>query len=155
MAKDFLSTVSPSPPELEHDYLGKLEVDPKDKLDFGVKGMKWGIRKSDSSSSSSTSSTTHPSTHSANETSADRYNRLLSQVKEKGGNSLTDEELRFVNNRGDAIARVQRLSADKPNWIQEAAKDVLQQAAKKTMKTVAANLSKKYIADQLVKSATK
>lgn len=153
MARNFLSMArrSQADKELEHDYLGKLELESKDKLDFGVKGMKWGIRKSDSSNSSSGSKGTPQGSHMGSDHPAVRYNRLLAQAKEKGANSLTEEELRFVNQRADAVARVERLTSEKPSWINEAVKGALSAAAKKTMKSVATGLAQQYIAKPIVK----
>lgn len=137
----------------DRDYLANLKLDPDDKLDSGVKGMRWGIRKSDSSSGSSTSKsgeapTSAGSAH-GSETSAQRYTRLLGQAKQKGGNSLTDDDLRFVTQRGDAINKVNRLNERKPGWAAEAAKQVLLQAAKKQLSKVADGVADKYISEPL------
>ena len=155
MAKDFLSTVSPSPPtkELEHDYLGKLEVDPKDKLDFGVKGMKWGIRKSGSSGSSSGSKSIPKAP--ANENSAQKYDRLRSQIKSHGPNSLEPDELNFVNARTEAISKINKMNVASPGWLTDTSKVVLQETSKSLMKDLAGAAVKEFIAKPIIKTVIK
>lgn len=154
MAKDYLSTVSPSPPaeELEHDYLGKLELDPEDKLDYGTKGMRWGIRKSDSSggSSSNGSKGSIPKAP-ANEGHAEKYNRLRSQIKTHGPNSLSPEELNFVNARTEAIAKINKMNVASPGWLSDTTKVVMQETTKTLMKDLAVRAGKEFIVKPLIK----
>lgn len=138
------------------DYLANLKLEPGDKLDFGVRGMRWGIRKGTSSSGSSSSgSSTSTSKPTGPEHPAERYTRLLAQAKQKGANSLNEEELRFVTQRGDAITKVNRLNERKPGWLSEAAKQALTGAAKKRLNSIADGVSKKYIDDVLLNTVTK
>jgi hypothetical protein len=157
MAKDFLSTVSPSQPddELQHDYLGKLDLDPEDKLDYGVPGMKWGRRKSEATGESkSAASKTIPKAP-ANEGSAQKYDRLRAQIKSHGPNSLEPDELNFVTARTEAIAKINKMNVASPGWLTDTSKIVLQETTKTLMKDLAGAAVKEYIAKPLIKSAIK
>ena len=132
---------------MAQDYLAMVTPKKGDKLDFGIKGMKWGVRRSKEQLAADKNSPTKPP---ENESSSDRYNRLLTQAKKSGGNSLTDEELRFVTSRGDAIRRVQQLSNEKPSWISDTAQQVLKNAAKQSLQSVANSVAKKYINDAII-----
>lgn len=123
------------------EYLANLPPESGDLMNTGVKGMKWGIRKKDAPAA--------PTKKSGPETSSDKYTRLLAQAKKGGGNSLSDDDLRFVTQRGDAIAKVNRLNEQKPGWIQDVAQQVIKQAAKKQLQSITENVSKKYIGDVL------
>jgi hypothetical protein len=148
------------------DYLAMRKVDPEDREDHGVKGMKWGVRKPRGSASgtggikaalgrkSKTPEKPAPKP-SGPETSSQKYDRLLAQSKAKGANSLHDEELRFVTQRADAIAKINKLHQQNPNFVKDAVKQALKNAAKREMQNIAAGIAKKYISDELLGSTKK
>lgn len=138
--------------ELQHDYLGQLKLESNDKLDYGVKGMKWGIRKpSDSAGSTSGGSTTKSIPKApANETHGQKYDRLRMQVKTHGTNSLSQEELNFVNARTEAIAKINKMNVSSPGWLTDASKVVLQETTKTLMKDLAVKAGKQFIVKPLI-----
>lgn len=146
------------------DYLANLKLDPNDKLDYGVPGMKWGRRKSEAPSSDSTSSgsksgggsKTAAMPHApANESHGARYDRLRSHIKAHGANSLSSEDLNFVNSRTEAIAKINKMNVSHPGWLTDASKIVLQETTKSLMKDLAGAAVKEYIAKPLIKGAIK
>lgn len=151
MAKDFLSMASPSPSDAEHDYLGKLELDPKDKLDYGVPGMKWGQRKSDATGTSKSSGSKPIPKAPANENSAQKYDRLRAQIKSHGPNSLEPDELNFVNARTEAIAKINKMNIASPGWLTDTSKVILQETTKTLMKDLAVKAGKEFIVKPLIK----
>lgn len=138
----------------EKNYLAMYLAGPEDRQDAGVKGMKWGIRKRDVPGKPATVGPAAKKSG-GSETSSEKYDRLLKQAKDKGGNSLTDDDLRFVTARGNAIAQVERMHQQNPNWIADAAKQVLKNAAKKQMQNLLDGASKKYITDPLLSPGSK
>lgn len=139
------------------NYLAMHLASKADHQASGVKGMKWGVRKPTGSKPSGRLSsrltgkkqTPPPKKKSGPETNADRYSRLLGQAKKDGANALSDDDLAFVTKRGDAIRKVNALNEKKPGWLADAAKTALKNAAKREMQQVTANLTKKYISDEL------
>lgn len=203
MAKDYLSMVSPSPADAEH---------------YGVKGMRWGIRRdpktgarpiavalnesafgratqrnvdrynrnqaakamkkavkttdpekkakalkkaedfgADISSKGAKAQATKasPPKAPANEPASQKYNRLRTQIKTHGPNSLEPDELNFVNARTEAIAKVNKMNLSSPGWLTDTSKVVLQDTTKTLMKDLAKAAVKEYIAKPLIKSAIK
>jgi hypothetical protein len=117
---------------------------------FGVKGMKWGIRKSDSSGSSRGGSKSIPKA-SANETHGEKYNRLRSQIKTHGPNSVSTEDLNFVNARTEAIAKINKMNIASPGWLTDTSKVILQETTKTLMKDLAVKAGKQFIVKPLIK----
>jgi hypothetical protein len=159
-SKDHIEHADTDPTEivlalnLTLDDLGQVidveSVDPSTLEHSGVKGMKWGIRKMRGEPAHPTNA--HHGNPKANETNADRYTRLLSQAKKEGANSLSDDDLKFVTLRGDAISKVNRLNQTNPNWVHDAANQALKQAAKKGMQMAVEHATKKYITGPLLGS---
>jgi hypothetical protein len=164
--------------EVEHsgdipDYLAAAFVTEGDKVDYGVKGMKWGVRRSSSqlksaaksrgeskkteskpeekkttsSSSSSTSGQVQPPSV---ETSAQRYARLAETAKQGGASSLSDTDLKFFNARTDAITKINKMYEEKPGWLAETSKKVLLNTAEQTMQQVSNGVAKKYISGPIL-----
>lgn len=152
------------------DYLGMRVVEKGDKKDHGIKGQKWGIRRSPTqlksakkttevktevkkTPTSTTSKTTvtksapkpEDTTPFGQETSQAKYARLKAQAKENGPSSLSDADLKFVNSRTEALAKVAKLTETKPTWLQETTRAVLKNAAQRQMQTVANEFADKYI----------
>lgn len=170
---DYLSLAKTRPPkgELEHsDLVAMLEVDEeRDAKQHGILGMKWGRRRTDAQLVADTkarhaagapvtttakakavvpdATTEHKKVVGAasGETSAARYNRLREQAKTQGANSLDEQDLKFMNARADAIAKVQKMNETQPGWLSTTSKKVLQQAAQNTMQNIADGVAKKYI----------
>lgn len=141
---------------VEHDdlvgeYSGSLTLEEADKLDYGIKGMKWGIRRSKSELRSGKSSDDDaPKKPSGPETSGEKYKRLLAEAKKGGANSLSEADLKFVNSRTDAISKINKINAANPNWIKEAAKEAGKQAVKRSMNEISAAVVDKYVTTPLV-----
>lgn len=136
------------------DYLAMRKVEGDDKLDHGVKGMKWGRRRTPaqlalargSSDASSTKKTDVP------ETSSARYNRLKAQAKEKGANSLDDEDLKFFNARTEAMAKINKMNQQDPGWLSETTKKIIQKTTQETLQNVASAVAQQYVTKPVVKS---
>jgi hypothetical protein len=165
------------------DYLGSISVDPTDKLDHGIKGMKWGIRRSDSqiakatsqrksegkevtstaksastsstsTSPNKTSSTSSTSTH-TQESSQARYSRLKAQAKSGKAHEMDDADLKFFNARTEALAKVAKMNEQQPGWLAKTSKEVLQNTAKASMQAIASAAAQKYINERLIDQLNK
>jgi hypothetical protein len=140
------------------DYLGMITPKPADRQDHGVKGMKWGVRRSSAQlkvaaakrgESSSTSSSSKPS---GEESSTARYNRLRAQAKAGGGSQMSDADLKFFNARTEALAKVNKLNETNPGWLKTTTKNVLQQAAQRQMQSIADGIANKYISGPVIEA---
>lgn len=130
------------------DYLGMFVAkEEEERLDYGIKGMKWGQRRSRAQLAAAKKGGTEKPD--GPESSSQKYSRLLAKSKKEGANSLSDEELRFVTQRGDAIRKVNQLNEKKPGWLADATKTALKNAAKREMQNITSNVAKKYISDEL------
>lgn len=119
-------------------------------LHYGVKGMKWGVRRSNSGGRLTSTpaaakahaegrvhTKTETAPHSgAQESSIAQYNRLKKQVAKKGASSLSDEELRFLNSRAEAISKANKTFHNQNSWLSKNVKSSLDAAASKLMKDV-------------------
>ena len=123
-----------------------------DLLQHGVKGQKWGIRRTPAQLASASKSSGDTTKTSTSETSQDRYNRLKAQVKEKGAGTLSDDDLKFVTARAEAIARVSKMNQQDPGWLSEVSKRVLQKTAQESMQNIASAIATQYITRPVVKS---
>jgi len=139
------------------DYVAMIRAKPEDRQDHGVKGMKWGVRRSSSqlkveaakrgeAKPASSSSTEHH----GSETSQARYARLKAQAKAGGASSMSQEDLKFFNARTEAVAKVNKLNETNPGWLKTTTKTVLQQAAQRQMQAVADGIAGKYISDPIL-----
>jgi len=146
------------------DYLGAIFAKPGDKVDYGVKGMQWGVRRPRSvlrkeaakrtsrdagtkKAEASGSKASSPSLKAATgeETSAARYSRLAAQAKAGKGSELSDTDLKFFNARTEALNKVNKLNEEKPGWLAETAKTVVQKSAQRQMQMLSDTLADKYI----------
>lgn len=140
--------------EVDEDLMGDNELE-----HHGIKGMKWGRRRSPAQlaaakqetegSSSSSSSTKKPE---GPESSSDRYARLQAQAKGGGASKMDDADLKFLNARTEALAKVSKLTEQKPGWLSETGKKVLRSAAEKQLQSVADSIANKYISEPIVKN---
>jgi len=152
------------------DYLAAIFKKPEDAGHHGVKGMRWGIVRSDAQISNDTqkrhssgekvtpsakakAAVAHP-THNpdGSETSATRYARLSEQVKAGNTGVMSEPDLRFFNARTEALAKVNKLNEKNPSWLTSTSKKVLQQAAQNTMQSIADGVAKKYISGPLLEA---
>lgn len=142
------------------DYLAMVTPEPEDRQDHGVKGMKWGIRRSDAQlkaaaakrGDSPASTETKKTVTDGAETSSARYSRLKAQAKAGKGSEMSDEDLKFFNARTEALSKIAKMNETKPGWIADTAKKVLQQTAQNGMQEVVDALRKKHITGPIVKS---
>lgn len=134
------------------DYLANVTKKLEDVEHHGIKGMKWGIRNKRGTASAASSDTSTPS---SSETPSERYTRLLAHAKKNGSNVLSEDDLKFVTARGDALMKVDRLNSTNPNWASKAAKTAAKQAAQKTMQVAVDHATKKYITTPLLKKVKK
>lgn len=137
------------------DYLANREVEEGDKVDYGIKGQKWGIRRTKAqlqAADSKGTSEDKPKTPPANESASQKYDRLKSEAKAGRSSQLSDEDLRWFNARTDALTRINKLNQRDPNWLKNTTKQVLRDVAKETMKSVVTGAAKQYISNPLVDS---
>lgn len=151
------------------DYLAAIFKQPEDAEQHGIKGMKWGIRrtsaqlKSDTQSRHAAGEKVTPTakakaaiapTHNADgsETSATRYARLQAQAKAGNASLMSEPDLKFFNARTEALAKINKLNESNPSWLSQTSKKVLQQAAQNTMQSIADGVAKKYISGPLLES---
>lgn len=127
----------------------------------GIKGMKWGIRRSDkelgnetssssSENSSSGGSSSGSSSNEPTESSQDRYERLKKAIKKKGAKSLSDQDLQFVNQRTNAIKQATKATERKKSTTEKILRDVGESTAKKVLKDVAENYATKIVTNTLI-----
>lgn len=148
------------------DYLSLLREKAKTGSikQHGIKGMRWGIRRTDSQIAKDTvarKSSGDPVTDTAKakqahataaakpgiggETSAQRYSRLAGEAKGGGQNNWSQEDLNFFNSRTEAINKVNKMFEQKPGWLSTTSKTVLQKTAQRTMQDIANGVTNKYI----------
>lgn len=138
---------------MSRDYIGAISADPKDKLDHGVKGMKWGVRrprsvlrKEAAKRSDTSDAPKGPSTApDGPETSSTRYARLQADAKAGHASSMTETDLKFFNARTEALAKINKLNETDPSWLSKTAKKVIQTSAERQMQSLSDTLADKYI----------
>lgn len=142
---------------MARDYLGMIKPKDGDRLDYGVRGMKWGVRRTSAQLKAGPASSGGSNEHNAGikaangeESSAERYSRLKAQAKGGGASSMSDTDLKFFNARTEAVAKVNKLNETKPGWLHGTTKTVLQMAAQKQMQAIADSIASKYISDPLI-----
>ena len=167
---------------LNNDLMESLEVQMSgtDRLGallehHGIKGMKWGIRRSDKelgnkptkssqdrheriktilgneiSSPSSKNSSSGSYSNEPTESSQDRYESLKKAIKKKGAKSLSDQDLQFVNQRTNAIKQATKATERKKSTTEKILRDVGESTAKKVLKDVAENYATKIVTNTLI-----
>lgn len=149
--------------DLLHSALAALSIDEEtDVVHYGVKGMKWGIRKKRESGGSGSGSDDKTSSGNASkgggsnnaekkpasksggsnpglkaltgeETSAGRYARLQAEAKGGGHTNWSEQDLKFFNARTEALTKVTKMYEQKPNWVVETLKDTAKQQARNAL----------------------
>lgn len=155
---------------MARDYIAAFKVARSDLLQYGRQGMRWGIRRSSAELRAAgpvTPATKKPTTDvkakassgssavksdAGPETPAARYARLESQARSGKSRDMSEEDLKFFNARTDAIKKVDKMFEQKPTWLQETTREVVQSAAKMQMQNLANTLANKYIGDPIAKS---
>lgn len=157
------------------DYLALLKTraaKPEVKQ-HGIKGMRWGIRRTDrqiakdtvarQSSGEKVTPTAKAKEASSvaqapakpaggEESSSARYARLAGEAKGGGAKGWSEADLKFFNARTEALSKVDKMFASNPSWLRATSKKVLQQAAQNTMQSVADGVAKKYITTPILDS---
>ncbi len=132
------------------DYLAMIKPKPDDRLDVGVKGMKWGVRRSplelqnaakQASADKAAGKTEPPGA----ESSVERYARLKAQAKTGQGSAMSDTDLKFFNARTEALSKVAKMNETKEGWLGKTAKNVLLNTAQKQMQAISDEIANKYI----------
>lgn len=141
------------------DYLAILQVEAKDVLQYGVRGMKWGVRRTDAQlkaapkAEAAKKANAEPAKEvfgaASGESSSARYDRLIAESKANGASSLSDTDLKFVNARTQAVASVAKLTQENPNWLKETGTKVLKTTAQNQLQGLSDSLAKKYIGDRI------
>lgn len=140
---------------MAREYIAAFKVSPNDMLQFGRKGMKWGVRRDRSElrtagKKASTSDKPAAAGSKGNiqdnvESSSSRYDRIAGTAKAGRAQELTEQDLKFFNARTDALAKVSKMNEVQPSWLAETSKKVIQQTAQNQMQAVADGIAKKYI----------
>jgi hypothetical protein len=156
------------------DHIAAIKAEPKDLQQVGVKGMKWGVRRSsselraaakargdastkktessDNSKSAASSASTKKPENSIQdnvESSSARYARLAGQAKAGQASAMSEQDLKFFNARTDALAKIDKMYETQPSWLRTTAVNVLQQTAQKQMQSIADEIAGKYIGTPL------
>ena len=133
----------------------------------GIRGMKWGIRRTDAqiakdtvnrkSSGEKVTDTQKAKEASSivkggDESASARYARLNSEAKGGGAGNWSEQDLKFYNSRTEALSKVNKMFSQNPSWLAATSKKVLQQAAQNTMQSVADGVAKKYITTPILDS---
>jgi len=151
------------------DYLGLLKAKAKigEVKQHGIKGMRWGIRRTDAQIAKDTvarkssgekvtetakAKEAHTIAKTGEESSSQRYARLTSEAKGGGASNWSEADLKFYNSRTEALSKVNKMFSQNPSWLAATSKKVLQQAAQNTMQSVADGVAKKYITTPILDS---
>jgi len=142
------------------DHLAMVSVEPQDKVDYGVRGMKWGVRRSSSQlkvAAVKRDVAVRPiipvakkSVDDDPESSTQRYARLQAQGKAGKAKDMSDVDLKFFNARTEAVAKVNKLNETQPGWLAATAKKTLLGTVEKELATVAAAVAGKYVSSRVI-----
>lgn len=154
------------------DYVALMRAKKTELKQHGIRGMRWGIRRTDAQIAKDTvarkssgekvtptakaevaaSTVKSESKPVSEESSAARYARLAGEAKGGGAKSWSETDLKFFNARTEALSKVDKMFAQNPSWLRATSKKVLQQAAQNTMQSVADGVAKKYITTPILDS---
>ena len=154
------------------DYVALLKQKKGELKQHGIRGMRWGIRRTDKQLAQDTasrkasgedvtktkkSSAISPGTKAitGEESSAQRYARLTGEAKGGGATNCSDADLKFYNSRTEAMAKVDKMFETQPSWLKSTSKKVLQNAAQRTMQDIANGVSTKYISGPILENLNK
>jgi hypothetical protein len=92
----------------EEDFLQHMSTLTDDELaHFGVKGMRWGVKRGDNSLNTHTSA------------DAARYNKIAKRLQTKGVNNLSNDDLAKLNKRNQLLSEYRK---NNPSKIERGAK---------------------------------
>lgn len=136
-------------------YAAAVFAKPEDAVQHGVKGQRWGVRRSKAQLKAAAKAgpddaKSEPKKTDGPEPSAARYARIAAQARKGGAKDLSDDDLRFFNARTEALKKVAALNQQKPGWLKETTTKVLQDAAKKAMTDIANANVEKYVTKPMV-----
>lgn len=150
------------------DYVALLKQKKGELKQHGIKGMRWGIRRTDSQIAKDTvarkssgeqvtdtakaKAATTTSKPAGEESASSRYARLSGEAKGGGASNWSEADLKFYNSRTEALSKVNKMFSQNPSWLAATSKKVLQQAAQNTMQSVADGVAKKYITTPILDS---
>lgn len=167
------------------DYLAMRKVESGDKEDHGIKGQKWGVRRTPAQlvsairarkakgepvtpTAKAAKVTATPaksgmykpqSTASGTESAPARYARLQAQAKAGKASDMNEADLKFFNARTEALSKVAKLNETKPGWLSTTVKAVVQQTAQQQLQNVATTAANEFIgkrvSEQITKAAAK
>lgn len=153
--------------DLSPDYLAMVEPSDDDAEHHGIKGMRWGFRRSEAAIRADTvrrAEAGKPVTEtakaeaivkpSADETPQQRYSRLAAVAKGNGAHTLDDEDLKFFNARTEAIKKVDKMFEEKPTWLRATMNDISRNVAKQQMQAIAGMIATKYISGRVNEALT-
>lgn len=101
---------------------------------FGVRGMRWGVRKKAGSVDTSVESTTKGRSRSEDASSAAK---ALNRSKKQGVGSLSNQELKALNERMNLESQYKQLNSKQKNGARKFAEDIALQLTKELTKEVA------------------
>lgn len=155
-----------NPLSIPSDMLMMEVVEDEDAVQYGVAGMRWGVRRSRAERAAAKTAA-KPEAKKAPvkaaeakkpagniqdnvESSPERYARLAGVAKAGKAGGLSDQDLKFYNARTEALAKINKMNETKPGWLAETSKKVLLQTGEETMKAVASGASQKLISGPIV-----
>ncbi len=100
---------------------------------FGVKGMRWGVRKKSGSVDTSVESTTKGRTRSEDAKTAAKS---LQRSKKQGVGSLSNQELKALNERMNLESSYRQLNAKKKNGAAKFVQETLSSVGKELSKEI-------------------
>lgn len=133
------------------DYLGMRQVEEEEDAEHhGVKGQKWGIRRSRKQLEAAAKKrgdgeTTETKKNDGPETSSQRYSRLKAAAASGKASTISDEDLKWFNARTEALAKINKMNQSKPGWLNKTVNDVIKQVAQEQIKSIASNAANKHI----------
>lgn len=159
------------------DYLALRVKEARDAEQHGVKGMHWGVirstaqkardhlsRKAKGEETTSTkksaaiekkATTEHTPGVKAitgEESSSQRYARLAQQAKSGQASDMSEQDLKFFNARTEALNKINKMNQTDPGWLSKTSKQVLQNAAQKTMQDIANGVTNKYVTNPVLEA---
>ena len=135
------------------DYVSMIVESEEDGEWYGIKGMKWGIRRDKKQLAAAKKNGADPTkAPSGPESPSQRYARFGAAARQGKASALSDEDLKWYNARTDALKKINAINAQNPSWLKKTADEVLKNTAKKTLQSVSDATAAKYIGDPLVKA---
>lgn len=149
---------------MSENYLASFKKVDDDALHFGVKGMKWGIRRSSQELASGKAgggggeggdkklaSVSKPLYGAASgESSTERYARISAIARAGQSDSLSDQDLNFYTKRTSALKQVNDANAKDQHWMAKAAVQARNNIAQAAMQEVGGAAVRKFISGPMI-----